>query len=260
VRPTDGATCFLLAKEQFVASWPRGSSKWSAFEGGRHDGESIEETAVREWNEESLGVINDDITAAFLCEKLYALRFTLNVMHNRRHGLEASNRFHIMYAVEIPYSTKCVEAFEMTRTRLLSVKNALDVMCEQRARFPSDFEDVDTADEVTGYITSDGVQVPCEENMCVALRSWDAARNTVTSLLPLPGVVARRSDATQRVVSASVNPDYLEKDQLRWWTIHELETVLSNGGSLEEEYFRSHFLPVLEGMVDYFSYARRCHS
>tara|TARA_B110001450_G_scaffold87075_1_gene82936 strand:+ start:20740 stop:21048 length:309 start_codon:yes stop_codon:yes gene_type:complete len=43
-----------------------------------------------------------------------------------------------------------------------------------------------------------------------------------------------------------VNADYLEKDQVRWWSINELGDVISAKGQLGADRFRPYFLPVLQ--------------
>ena len=46
----------LLGKERYINHW-RGSLKWSGFEGGRKNGETIERTAAREFIEESIASV-----------------------------------------------------------------------------------------------------------------------------------------------------------------------------------------------------------
>jgi 8-oxo-dGTP pyrophosphatase MutT (NUDIX family) len=49
---------FLLAKERFHASWPKGSNLWTDFGGRYQQGDqSAEETAAREFLEETLGQV-----------------------------------------------------------------------------------------------------------------------------------------------------------------------------------------------------------
>ena len=44
----NGEVYVLLGRERFVQSW-RGRRRWSGFEGSRHPGETMDETAVREF-------------------------------------------------------------------------------------------------------------------------------------------------------------------------------------------------------------------
>ena len=54
----EGDVRLLLGRERWINSW-RGSCRWSGFEGSRKDGESLQDTSVREFVEESLGVVLD---------------------------------------------------------------------------------------------------------------------------------------------------------------------------------------------------------
>jgi hypothetical protein len=43
-----------------------------------------------------------------------------------------------------------------------------------------------------------------------------------------------------------VNVDHLEKDQVRWWSIDELDAVIVGQGQFGVDRFRPYFLPVLQ--------------
>jgi len=77
-RNGQGEIVLLLGKERHNVHW-RGSFRWSGFEGGRKVGETMEETAVREFVEESMGcVLRDaDELKERLVEKRYMARFRL---------------------------------------------------------------------------------------------------------------------------------------------------------------------------------------
>lgn len=62
---------------------------------------------------------------------------------------------------------------------------------------------------------------------------------------------------THEPVDVRVNTDYLEKDQLRWWTEEELAKVMRSGGMHEVERFRPYFLPVLDILLDELERRRR---
>ena len=44
--------------------------------------------------------------------------------------------------------------------------------------------------------------------------------------------------------NVQLNVDYMEKDQLRWWSVDDLEAVCSGHGQHAGERFRPFFLPV----------------
>ena len=56
----DGTVVFLLGQEAYAQGWS-GSGKLSAFEGGNEGGETLVRNAVREFAEESLGVLCDRV-------------------------------------------------------------------------------------------------------------------------------------------------------------------------------------------------------
>ena len=62
-RAPDGDLRVLLGRERFLPQW-KGSCRWSGFEGSRKEGETLLQTAVREFSEESLGVAPDADLAA----------------------------------------------------------------------------------------------------------------------------------------------------------------------------------------------------
>ncbi len=46
--------------------------------------------------------------------------------------------------------------------------------------------------------------------------------------------------------SVEVLDDYLEKQNIAWWSVDDLNLVITNGGYLHAEFFRAYFLPVLQ--------------
>ena len=50
-------------------------------------------------------------------------------------------------------------------------------------------------------------------------------------------------DARDNVVR--VIDDFVEKQNVQWWTLRDLEEVLANGGFVNANFFRAYFLPVL---------------
>jgi predicted NUDIX family NTP pyrophosphohydrolase len=61
----------LLGRERFVSSW-KGSCTWSGFEGSKKDNETIANTAIREFVEESLGVVlNEQEISTIINDKTF---------------------------------------------------------------------------------------------------------------------------------------------------------------------------------------------
>ena len=52
-----------------------------------------------------------------------------------------------------------------------------------------------------------------------------------------------------RVQDASVHRDFLEKDQIRWWSVTDLASVIDGRGRFGPERFRPYFLPVLQTIL-----------
>lgn len=253
VRPSDGKICFLLAREHHVPSWKAGSMRWSAFEGGRHAGESIEQAAVREWREESMSVIHD-ITEDDLHQRRYVCKLTLKVLQTRRALAMHGSRFHVTYAVEVPYDAHHEERFHGTRAFALKSHfaaarlNAViaQVLGESRAgrlvravRLPHNRIEVVFEDGETDLVESG---------------EWIAAASTFPSSTSHVGITLHVASVEGAIPHrAGINVDFLEKETVRWWTVDELGEVLANGGRLHDEQFRVYFLPVLEGMYDFFT-------
>ena len=51
------------------------------------------------------------------------------------------------------------------------------------------------------------------------------------------------------VTSLKVKDDYTEKQSIQWWHINDLETVMKNGGFINNDFFRAYFLPVLDRSI-----------
>ena len=187
-----GRTCFLLAKEQHVPYW-RGSHKWSAFEGGRHTGESIEETAIREWTEESVASVLP-LTIDMLKNKDYICRYTLNVIQNRKVcQLSMNNKYHVTYAMEIPYSEEYASIFERKRDALITLKKTSEHLGNLNADIDS-MEDIDVNtvrvkgknEDIFYNVSKDS------ENMIQLLELTNEIDDTMLNFPNLPGVTINR--------------------------------------------------------------------
>lgn len=132
----NGDIFVMLGKERFIPHW-KGSLKWSGFEGGRKGNESIENTASREYFEESLGVIRilglPNVTvkslANFLKEDNYVTKFTLSIVHN----VDISPRYHITYIVQVEHDPTMTipQEFEIKRQHLIELQNMIFI-CESQ--------------------------------------------------------------------------------------------------------------------------------
>lgn len=157
-----GRLRFVLAKERYVAHW-RGSSRWSGFEGGtKHvdrDGNKHSETdvenAVREFVEESLGVLtpSEDTIGALthaLASGQYAMKVNI-VTDSARAAAHPSQQqpasldptapppsvpsLHTTYVVRFPHDDTIPQRFEALRRELIGLQQLAETLATLRASF-----------------------------------------------------------------------------------------------------------------------------
>ena len=111
----------LLGRERFLPQW-KGSCRWSGFEGSRKAGETLMETALREFNEESIGVVmpfND------IKERVqngdYWMRVILKISNERR-----TERYHATYVTVIPWDPSIVDTFLKRRNDIERIERLAD--------------------------------------------------------------------------------------------------------------------------------------
>ena len=80
-----------------------------------------------------------------------------------------------------------------------------------------------------------------------ALLAWEGLRARLEASLPVHAAVAAERDALWgRVQEVAISRDYLEKDQVRWWSEAELRAVVAGRGQHGPHRFRPYFMPVLQ--------------
>lgn len=262
----DGTYRVLLGRERFLPQW-KGSCRWSGFEGSRKEGEGVRETALREFLEESLGVLADDV-AHVVAHAAHWIRIVLRIRNVRRTGVE---RYHATYVVPVAWDAHAPKRFLKTRLALEHVDRAAQ---EWRYARPAAL-----GEEYVGDVTpcADGAahvsDVPertwarmvaqgppeCVEGEAArGVLEWQRLRDRVErTLVAHPGVTARRC-ARGLLQSVHLNRDYMEKDQVRWWTLPELHQVLGAHGHLGHDRFRPYFLPVLQTLLQELAAAPPC--
>lgn len=239
-RRPDGRICLLLAREQSVHNW-RGAGKWSGFEGGRKNGECVLETAVREWSEESLGIM--DHVGRTVEGNDHVCRLTLNIITCPPRPL-SQERYHVTFLVYVPFDSECCETFARRRDALLHVQQ-LTATLRERLRESGVVTVVDIPRSAT--VPTDAVVT----RSCDVPHTWWDAYTRLESYvagatLEMADAIRIRYGPSGRLIDARVNIDYLEKDQVAWWDSTVLERMLRNGGRTETNaQFRVYFLPVL---------------
>lgn len=116
-RSVSGTRYFLLGRERF-SPWWRGSCQWSGFEGSRKNGENVNETAVRECYEESLGVIMnlDDVNSCIQAMK-YILKIVISVKTPNK-----PPQYHVTFIVPIKLDTSASSKFCRLRNNMEEIE------------------------------------------------------------------------------------------------------------------------------------------
>lgn len=243
----DGTLVLLLAKEQHISNW-KGSCKWSGFEGGRKQNESIEDTACREWREESLTIIAGVEQALRAGD--YVCRYTLNILQNRPQMARSteSDRYHVTYVVEVPYSNDYIYAFERKRAQLIEVQGAASAwQSSLRALVSEPILEMDLDRDgqcVVVHLASHTIHL-CTPHLLDAHRTLCAAVEAIRD----DECISVQYSPNGVLLDVIINRDFLEKECIAWWTLSDARAVLKNGGRIHDQSFRTYFLPVLLGIV-----------
>lgn len=273
----------LLGKERFINHW-RGSLKWSGFEGGKKYDEAIEKTVCREFIEESINVVkffNQESSVPNLMHliesKGYFERIVLCINHkiNQMH----EKRMHVTYVVEVPPQPECVTTFHATRASLLNLQEQFVKVANMTAELPDELPFIKENSIVNGnkvkaiidaritnkmelivtYLEEEGIHKIRNELTCdtqkdaTAYITWFDCRMQITDDLcafeHVPDALLLERNCLGHFMSGKVNEEYLEKEDIRWWTLSELQTLLENGGVLGRDVCRAYFLPTLQCLL-----------
>lgn len=261
VRPADRMPHLLLGRERFLPQW-KGSCRWSGFEGTRKPHEAVATTAVREFREESLGVLSDmESAVAHMTARTFAMRVVIHITTAPRRA----TRLHCTYVTPVAWDPGIVERFAALRADVEYVERLLQEWLHLRGLVSSSCAVLAPPDTVWGPVARvDGAGVTCQtsSNATVTLDDgptatflveWAALRDKLARALPRvqghPSVVAHVDDTWGLLQRVEVNVDYLEKDHLRWWSVEELREVFAQQGKHGTHRFRPFFLPVLQTIL-----------
>jgi len=274
VCPTDNVPCLLLGRERWIPSW-KGSCRWSGFEGSRKECESTHMSAAREFVEESMGCVRmcpsdrpyDRIrdVIAKLDTRRFWRRIVLRIDTER-----LVERYHTTFLVPVPWCGDIPQRFLDARMEVEQVDRLVQEWNYTRPSI------IGEAGEIIGPVdVSDAevhVQKSLETSPCILRRQWirdgGVLRATFTDPVEMqqirrwvevrervaravvrcahPSVTYERDERWRLVQQVHVNADHLEKDQVRWWSIDELDAVVAGRGQLGADRFRPYFLPVLQ--------------
>jgi hypothetical protein len=259
----EGRVQILLGRERFVPSW-RGSCRWSGFEGTRKADESIKETAVREFLEESLGVI---MTKSEVTRVIYREQATLHIVI--RMVSERSVRYHSTYVVRIPWERDINKRFRTTRAHLEYIDRLIQEWkyCRPSAlgAFPEEIGPI-TCEAGSQHVTRTTRSMPCIVRPPWKLRDdsrmdavfenpdieeWSILRDRITrAQIEHPSITLKRDASFGLIQDASLCQDYLEKDYVRWWGLDDLVDIMAKHGQRGSERFRPFFLPVVQLCIE----------
>lgn len=252
-RGSDGRMYALLGKEHHVANW-KGSCKWSGFEGGRKPEESVQETAIREWHEESLNVCH--VTADDITEGNYVCKLVLHVNQNNHRLLRHSPaRFHVTYLVEVPFDERAPERFRVRRRSVLSLYDSSErfrTSLSELTRIRSTVTDVRSDDGETVMTFADGASLCYEHPLATEVAECLRAHESMIDVYrkcDLHDCVQVKKTPDGRIVDVLVSEDYLEKEMVQWWSVDRLRDALVSGGRSHDDTFRAYFLPVVEAVI-----------
>lgn len=248
----DGDLCLLLGRERYLPNW-KGSCRWSGFEGSRKESESLDDTACREFEEESMRVLaSTDSIVRMVRDDTAWKKIVLRIQNDR-----FPERYHCTHVVHVDYEEGAPETFHSERLRVEAIDRTAQ---EMRITKPEGL-----GEYVLDVLEGDGGNCEVRTVRDDVIRAqvfggdagkdvlkWARVRDRVKALTdehPIPPsvVVQKRYGFLHDVV---VEKDFLEKDQLRWWKTKHLLEVLRNKGQLENDRFRPYFLPVLQVILE----------
>lgn len=272
----NGNIHFLLGKERYIHHW-KGSMRWSGFEGGRKPHESIEETAAREFFEESMGVVplgkygeyqSQEEVCDMLRQNKFVCKLILCIRTDPDLPLQKNERLHVTYLVETKFSKEYPIVFNAKRMNCLSLQQKIVNMQKMKEYFQEYNMPIDNihwaganVKQVTEIIfvneTEYKLKYIDDEHNLNTIRihasflitlyfNWFQSKSDVLKdILDIVSKNKKIIDISEDILETKCNEDYLEKECINWWSIESLYQVLKNGGSFEKEQFRAYFLPVL---------------
>lgn len=275
----------LLGKERYINHW-RGSLKWSGFEGGRKPTENVINTACREFIEESLGVVsieNDmfdfesyqEQIQNIIVQKKYFMRIILCINHENENSIE-KKRYHVTYVIEVPYNVSYIEKFDQSRSKIVDLFHKLSQFQKLQEQINYVYPFIKEGNIVQSKQVKSILNVHVSnESLVVHFTDEDDNKKSIFSTdfsnetsLYEKWWLARISlhedvkyfDSLQKALiikyndanifeNATINDEFMEKQQIAWWDIDDLKEVMKNGGFFKNDFFRAYFIPVLQRTI-----------
>ena len=278
VCPKTNIPHLLLGRERWVSMW-KGSCRWSGFGGSRKECESIVMTSAREFVEETMGCVHVSSSSSVyerirnvICrleDKQYWKQIVLKVETERR-----IERFHSTFLIPMEWDDTIPERFLNLRLEVEQVDRLLQEWHYTRPVC------IGEKHELIGPIVFDGdgvhVVKSLETSPCILRGPWKRVSNTITATFQDSkdvDAIKQWNELRERITRAAfkckhpcirciydeqwrliqdvfINYDYLEKDQVKWWSINDLDAVIDGQGQSGSDRFRPYFLPVLQMILN----------
>lgn len=263
-----GEVHVLLGREKYISTW-KGSCRWSGFEGTRKEHESIREAVLREFREETMGVVmSANVADHMLRDHHYWLNITLKIDSQSKRG----ERYHSTYIPVLPWNPTIPQSFQQVRSTVehidrLSQELRLsrpDVLSSWTCKSVGPMTHIGDAIQVQVEHSETGViRAPWTmKNDCLTgyfndvrkhdILNWCHLRDRLQTLVrqnPHESVHVKYDDRWHLLQDVRVCKDHLEKDQIRWWKVPDLLFALQNKGTIQGERFRPYFMPILETLL-----------
>ena len=262
----EGEIHVLLGRERFVSQW-KGSCRWSSFEGSRKDSESLCEAAIREYVEETMGLLGDyESIHSLVSESRHWLRIVLKIISERR-----VERYHALYCIVVEYDALLPESFSKLRVGIEQIDR---IQQEMSLATPPMLKHVGEIGVVT--FDEDGIQITTEFSVLGTSAGWCCRRRGYVTSITNPEMQKRfliwwdlrrrleksvkaithacvhiqRGEKWKEIQMVTIVVDHLEKDQIRWWSLEELRNILKCRGAVGTTRFRPYFLPALQTLLE----------
>ena len=218
-----------------------------------------------------MGVVNMAVPLTHALKRRHFWRRVVLQIQNRHYH----ERYHCTYVVRVPWDPEVAPRFRTLRTRIeyidrlvqewkhvlppclgdhgehigcctpqegggvVLTKLANTCPCILRAPWSICEDDLDI---VTATVT-DPVHVR-------AIRTWFDLRDKLQrALITHPCLTVVTDARWGHVQDVTIERDFLEKDQIRWWSVTDLTAVIAERGQMGPERFRPYFLPVLQTVL-----------
>ena len=266
----------ILGRERMTPGWRQGSHKWSSFSGRLDNSEDAFSGASREFVEESMGIIPLDDTmdkpVSCKCVQTHLLKASYEgIVTHTCESKEIPLRKHLSFVCRIPYSPLIPSEFRTLRERLLVLDDIFKryhrirkTLCEVPRLFVPGFRlspfvvvtdvrvaatyiEVDTGSETCAESTT--TEYMCGESIKLETsriaKAWNDVKAAVEEAAAHPALVTKR--AGDVLIGAYVERSYMEKSEVKWWTIGELEKI---SRSKQTDNFRRCFTDVLPSLIE----------